>query len=143
MVKHAVVTFEAIRAEPKDLANQTWDDNNTALRHHRDSNEIPRGSPSVPYVDLFPENSIEIPLLVKGLPGWSTLKYGWSPMTRPWSWRKMLNGMNDATLRQILGPDGITNIVVMPVMGSYDHRRGNAARAGACDEFPPDAPVVL
>ena len=46
---------------------------------------------------------------------------------QPWSWRGMLNGMNDATLERVVGL-GITGICCMAIHGSYDHARRDAAR---------------
>ena len=46
---------------------------------------------------------------------------------QPWSWRRMLNGMSDATLERVVGP-GIVGIRCQPIHGSYDHSRRHVAK---------------
>ena len=60
---------------------------------------------------------------------------------QPWSWRHMLAGLNDATLKRIVGA-GVRRIVCMPIPTSYDHKRHHAALQ-ANRLLPPGAPVPV
>ena len=111
---------DEIRAAPK----QEWALNNAALKTIRDGNEYPPGVPTTyDGVDLFAEDPYQIKTLhqVKGM------AYELREPTQPWSWRGMLNGMQEQTLDRIVG-NGIIGICCKPIEGSYDHTRRNAAR---------------
>ena len=117
------MTVEEIRA----AGHQDWKLDNTALKSIRFQGEDPEGTPiDWGGVDLTHSD----PYLVL------TLRRGKGPAfemvepQQPWSWRKMLNRFDDATLTRIIGP-GITGIFCKPMGNplapSYDHRRKHFA----------------
>ena len=144
----AVVTVAEIRTWPP----QKWELNNTALKSIRDCGEDPPGYPKMPPgygKELFDRDPFPIQTLrrTKGM------HYELVDPVQPWSWRGMLNGFSDPTLVRVVGP-GITGICCMPMHGTYDHARRNAAKElgivfddlseGAAYEGPRrDAPVPV
>ena len=131
--KMSVVTTKDIR----DSGSQPWHLNNTALKSIRDSNEYPRGFPSVEKVDLFETDPFYI-LTLKKLP---KTEYEMMLPWQPWSWRKFLNAFTDDTLEDIVG-GGVTEFVCMPIPNSYDHKRWHAAIQER-KPYPEDAPVPV
>ena len=118
----AVVSVADLRACPK----QAWKLNSTALKSIRESGEDPPGHPV-----MQPGYGLELfdldPFPIATLKRTTGMHYELTEPQQPWSWRGMLNGMNDATLERVVGP-GITGICCMAMHGSYDHARRNAAR---------------
>ena len=115
---------------------------NTALKSIRFEGEMPPGTPlDWSGVDLT--HSDPYPVLTvrrdKG-PAFSMVE-----PQQPWSWRKMLNRFDDATLTRIIGP-GVTGIFCLPMhsagASSYDHRREHFARHGGV-RFADAAPVPV
>ena len=75
-------------------------------------------------MDLFEHELYPVLTLEKGTKGEAyTLK---KPCI-PWSWRRMLNGMDDMTLDRIIG-DGIIGITCQAIPNTSDHKRLRAAR---------------
>ena len=103
---------------------QAWDLNSTALKHIRDTNEDPPGNPTVENVDLSQTDTMQIPTLYRT----TGEAYELRPPYQEWSWRKMLNSLSDDLLQKIVGPEGITAVLCMPLPGSYDIKRENAFR---------------
>ena len=95
--------------------------NSIALKSIRDSNENPLGVPSVEKIDLFHRPTYDIFTLERGKGEAYNLV---EPLT-PWSWMKMLNGMDDPTLAHIVG-DGIRVITCQPIPGTSDSNRLHA-----------------
>ena len=69
------------------------------------------------------------------------MDYTLAPPMQPWSWRRMLNGLKDATINRVV-EKGITRIYLAPIKDSYDHKRHHAARK-AERPYRPDAPVPV
>ena len=107
---HPVVTMKQIR----DSGLQPWKLNNTALKWFRDQNEMPRGTPTVEELDLTSEQEIMIQTLVE--PGGQD--YSFTEPTQPWSWRKLLNGLNDENLRKTVGDAGVQRFCIAPLPGT-------------------------
>ena len=129
-----VVTVAGIRASGK----QSRSLGNVALKFIRDSHEDPPGTASQPNgVDLFDEDPYEIMTLSKT----KGVDYSLVLPFQPWSWRAMLNGMDDATLERIVG-EGIVGIACKPIHHHYDHKRQHAARTLG-RPFPAEAPVPV
>ena len=116
-VAEPCVTQEAIR----QAGHQAWKMNSIALKSIRDSNENPLGVPSVEKIDLFHRPTYDIFTLERGEGEAYNLV---EPLT-PWSWMKMLNGMDDPTLAHIVG-DGIRVITCQPIPGTSDSNRLHA-----------------
>ena len=135
----AVVTFDDIRAGPPPHA---WELNNTALKSIRSCGEDPPGYPSIPEgygKELFDRDPFPIHTLqrTKGM------AFELVEPEQPWSWRGMLQGFDDETLRRLVGP-GITGICCMPLPGTYDHARQSAAVAlgQKFDDWREEAPYA-
>ena len=85
------------------LEDQAWKLKNDALKFIRDTNEDPRGTPNVEFVDLFEEEPPhEIKTLVRG----TGMDYEFQEPLQPWSWRKMLKAMKPELRDQIFGRFG-------------------------------------
>ena len=67
------------------------------------------------------------PFLIKTLVRSKGMDYVLDPTLQPWSWRRMLNGLQSPILERVVGP-GITGFSCKPIEGSYDHKRRPAAR---------------
>ena len=134
MAVHAVVIHKkdirASRTQPCAL-------NPTALKSIRDFNENPPGWPKVNRVDLFEPLIYEI----KTLHRTRGMAYELRDPMQPWSWRRMLNAMDEPTLERVVGV-GIVGIRCQPIYGYYDHSRSHAAK----QLYPPvygDATVPI
>ena len=124
-------------AEIKQAGKQDWVLNNAALKSIRDSHEMPIGSPWAEGIDLWPYDEYNIHTLVKG----EEEAYELVDPELPWSWKKMLNAMEDRTLRHIVGV-GVVGIVCMPLLDSVDGRRLHAWRKQKVT-VPRGAPVPI
>ena len=136
-----VYTYQEIIAHK---GTQGWRHNNSALKWLRDSNESPRGTPTVVGVDLTPHDTIRFARLERT----TGTAYAFSSTdTVSWSWKAMLAEFPTATLLELLGTDntrggGITSIRCEPLAGSYDHKRHHAA-VQESNPFPACAPVPI
>ena len=115
------VSFDEIRK----AEYQNWSENSTALKFFRDTNEDPPGVPNVEKVDLFPHSTVDILTLER--PNGKGEAYNLVQPFHPWSWRAMLNGMDDPTLKYIVG-DGIIGITCQPIKDTDDYKRCRAWR---------------
>ena len=93
-VPRTPVTIEDVRKAHKHAFYL----NNNALKSIRDTHENPRGVPTVTHVDLFDQDPYLIKQVVRGKGANYTLE---EPRT-PWSWRAMLNGMDEETLARVV-----------------------------------------
>ena len=75
-------------------------------------------------VDLSQTDTMQIPTLYRT----TGEAYELGPPYQEWSWRKMLNSLRDDLLQKIVGPEGITAVLCMPLPDSYDIKRVYAAR---------------
>ena len=116
---------------------QPWKLNNTALKFFRDSNEHPPGFPTIPFLDLF-EDDLQIDTLARD----NGMDYAFGAPKQPWSWRKMLNAMKPDLRDRICGQVGVVGMWLVPLPGSYDHKRQHAARE-LHKPFPEGAPVPV
>ena len=132
VVEPRVVTKEDIRK----AGNHAWKMNNIALKSIRDSHESPKG-PTVWGVDLFDLDPYWILSLERGHDEAYTLKEPKSP----WSWKQMLNYLDDATLDYIVG-NGIIGITCQPIPDTTDEKRCRAWRKQG-KEISPDAEVPI
>ena len=89
-------------------------------------------------VDLFAEDPYSIKTLHRG----EGMAYELGEPTQPWSWRGMLNGMQEQTLDRIVG-NGIIGICCKPIEGAYDHKRRHAARLLGHPVYDDAAPVPI
>ena len=129
----SVVTVEEIRGSGK----QPWALNDTALKSIRDTHEKPRGFPMVDKVDLTQMYTYEVLTLNRI----KNENYEMVEPWQPWSWRKMLNGLADELLANIVG-DGIKSFWCAPIGKSYDHKRQRALRAHSIP-FDKEAPMPV
>ena len=104
--------------------HQPWLRNSTALKHIRACYENQPGNPTVENVDLSQTDTMPIPTLYRTIGE----AYELRPPYQEWSWRKMLNSLRDDLLQKIVGPEGITAVLCMPLPDSYDIKRVYAAR---------------
>ena len=104
---------------------------NTALKSIRFQGESPPGT-TLDWSGVDLTHSDPYPVLTvrrdKG-PAFSMVE-----PQQPWSWRKMMNRLDAATLKRVIG-DGVTGIFCQPIgtsegASSYDHRREHFARHG-------------
>ena len=116
---------------------------NTALKSIRFQGEEPEGTPiDWDGVDLTHSDPYLVLTLRRGKgPAFSMVE-----PQQPWSWRKMLNRFDDATLTRIIGP-GVTGIFCLPMqsmagVSSYDHKREHFAKHGGV-RFADAAPVPV
>ena len=105
----AIVSMEEIRAS----GHQPWKLNNTALKYLRDAHEMPRGTPTLEGLDLTSDE-----VMIKTLVELGGQAYSFRAPLQPWSWRKMLNGMNDENLRKAVGDSGVERVFIAPLPGS-------------------------
>ena len=92
------------------LEDQAWTLNNDALKYIRDTHEEPRGTPNVPFVDLFEEERpLEIMTLVRG----TGMGYEFEQPLQPWSWRKMCKAMNQDLRDRIFGKLGVISWLLL------------------------------
>ena len=131
-VSFAVTVADVLVAKPQARALS-----NTALKSIRDTHEDPPGFPTVHRVDLFNED----PFLIKTLVRSHGMDYELTDHLQPWSWRSMLKGMQRPTMERIVG-EGIVDIGVEAIDGSYDHKRRHAARQLG-KPFADQAPVPV
>ena len=112
----SAVTVDTIMALPDD---QPWKLNNTALKSMRHSNEDCPGCPrpDIPRwgVSLFSSDTVQVHTLQRG----DKTDYELVQPFQPWSWKKMLRSMDEATRIKVIG-DGITDICFGPLWDSYD-----------------------
>ena len=119
---------------------------NTALKSIRFQGEDPEGTPiDWDGADLTHSD----PYLVLTLRRGKAAAFEMVEPQQPWSWRKMLNRFDDATLTRIIGP-GVTGSFCQPIgrpgASSYDHMREHVAKHGRVrvadvDGKPPYVPV--
>ena len=137
-----LVTKDEIRVS----GTQPWQLDNTALKGIRFQGESPPGTQSDRSgVDLTHSDPYYV----------LTIKRDRGPafeMVEPrleWSWKKMLNRLDDATLERVIGP-GVTSIFCKPIgkpgASSYDHKRDHHANHGGVpfedvNGAPADCPV--
>ena len=129
-------------ADVRASGQQAWSLNSTALKHIRDTGEDPPGIPildpgGLDGLDLFDRDPFPIMTLKRS----TGMHYELVPPLQPWSWRRMLNAMTDATLKQVVGP-GIIGISCEPLPGSYDNARRHAAKVLKF-VYAEDAPVPV
>ena len=70
------------------------------------------------------------------------MDYNWGDPFQPWSWRKMLKGMTQDLRNRIFGKVGVVGFWLVPLPGSYDHKRQTTAKK-IPRPFPDGAPVPL
>lgn len=129
-------TMEQLRAMP--AMTQRGNLNSVALKWMRDTNEHPPGFPSVEYVDITDEPTVDICRLVRG----SGPLYSFDLTHRqPWSWLAMIKGFKEELQLRIVG-EGLANIRCMPIAGTYDHKR-HKAKVDSGQSYPADAPVPI
>ena len=119
---------------------------NTALKSFRFERENPPGTPTDwSGVDLTHRD----PCLVLRLKRTKGPAFEMVEPRQEWSWKRMLNRLDDATLERVIGP-GVTSIFCKPIgkpgASSYDHKREHHANHGGVpfedvNGAPADVPV--
>ena len=117
-----VVHIEEIRSTSGQQKKQL---NNQALKSIRDTNEVSIG---VPFnwrgVELIHKHTFEVMSLEHG----KGEAYRLFEPKVPWSWKMMLNGMDDETLGTLAGETGIASITCQPIPNTDDGKRVKASR---------------
>ena len=125
MRHYDLVTQADIRRAPRSPMAR----NNNALKYIRGLCEETAGDTSIEAHFLYEFLSMEI-----RAPVYRRHKGPWYDSTgtiETWSWREMLNCMDDATLDDLVG-DGIVNIWLGVLPNSYDQKRGRAEQLDKC-----------
>ena len=145
--KKELVPF-VTKAEIRKAGRQRFSLNNTALIVFRDTNENPQGFPITNEISLDMDESKGTVQILQNKRDVG-VAYELVEPKIPWSWRKFLNGLDEETLEKAVG-EGIICFAIMPIWGSYDHKRAHAAEEltdmqvfCAALTFSDDAPTPI
>jgi hypothetical protein len=138
---NSVLRGETLEAFQLREVVQDWRLNNAALKWIRDTNEDPRGHPTVDSVDLSEADVVMIGVLVRAKGMDYFFAHGES---QPWSWRQMIASLSQKETQELFGTDGqeLTRIACAPPRGSHDHKRHHAANS-AGKPIPKGAPTPI